>query len=176
MQIAVSEHTLSFPEYEFLGNNLKPTDNVWEWGSGNTTTVLSALCRKVTSVEHDPVFAARACLGLMRGVSVLYVPPDLPMTDPHADGDYDTFRSYVDTYTGQSIDAVLIDGRARVACARRIAETAPFGPHPGLRVFLHDFDRPEYAGIIQTEVDGKVTGWFREVSRVGRLMLMEPAL
>jgi hypothetical protein len=61
-----------------------------------------------------------------------------------------------------------------VAAARWIAERAPFGPHPKMRVLLHDCDRPSYASIYtDTEVDGVlVPRCFDEVQRVERLMLL----
>jgi len=169
MIISADDYSLNLQEFEFLRSHLRPTDSVFEWGVGATTTLFSAVCRRVVSVEHIGVFSARSILALRPNAALYHIPTDLPVTDQLADGDYETFRSYVDCYQGQGIDVVLIDGRARVACARRVAETAPFGPHPGMRIFLHDWDRKEYAAIYSDP-----DGYFRMTEAVGRLALMEP--
>lgn len=179
MQITADEFSLSPEEFDFLKSRLLRTDTVWEWGCGATTTLFSYLCRKVTSVEHHPIYAARAVLGMIRGSSVLYVPPDLAFdAASQDDGDGDTFRSYVESYTGAGVDVVFIDGRARVACARRVAETAPHGPHPEMKVFLHDWERPEYEPIWREESAPGAgdAGYLRRVETVGRLMLLEARL
>lgn len=171
MQLAGNEWSLMLPEIEFLRSHLKPTDRVFEWGTGATTKLFSRLCRSVTSVEHDAVFAAKTILEMQPNTSVLHVPPNGPLRYVGDDGDGDSFRSYVEAYTGAGVDVVLIDGRARVACARRVAETAPFGPTPETRVFLHDWAREEYAPIyLGTDA------YFRQIDTRERLMLLGPKL
>lgn len=169
---------LTDEETAFLVANVRPADRCWEWGSGESTTVLSKHCKYVTTVEHIASYAVdvvawagaagQAGSGRRRNVSVIYAPPDLPYIEgTDDDGDLSTFRTYVESYTGRGIDVVLVDGRSRVECCRWLNERAPFGPRPELRVFLHDCDRESYAPIFEM---------FTEESRVGRLALLRMRL
>jgi hypothetical protein len=133
----------------------------------------------VTAVEHIPEWAMGAMYAAQatRNVSIIYAPPDLPYVEgTDDDGDIATFRTYVTSYVGRGIDVVLIDGRARISCAQWVAEGAPFGPHPDMRIFCHDVDREQLWPIFKDTVDaeGNVTAKaiFREESRVGRLVLL----
>ena len=148
---------------EFLLANVEPSATVWEWGSGETTALLAQRCRHITTVEHQPVRAAQMALwSATTGVrvSVLSMPYAEGGED---DGDLATFRSYVESYSGRGVDVVLIDGRARVECARWVAERAPFGPTPQMRIFAHDIERRQLAPILEM---------FREEKRIGRLALL----
>lgn len=159
---------LSEKELEFLGAHVKTTDTVFEWGSGITTAFLAQRCRRLTTVEHIPSFAAQAILWAhntgQRNVQIISAPPDLPYVEGgEDDGDLATFLSYVETYTGKGVDVVLVDGRSRVECCRWLAERAPFGPHPDMAVFLHDCEREQYRPIFEM---------LSEEKRVGQLALL----
>lgn len=161
-------------EVDFLAANIKPTDRVWEWGSGGSTLWLAERCRSVVSVEHQRQFAVDVIHDAPSNVSVLYVPPELPYVEgTEDDGDYETFRSYVNAYTGQGIDVVLIDGRARLWCARHVAENAAYGPHPGMRFFLHDVERSQYDRIWRDDPSLWGDAWLKPVARAGNLMMLE---
>jgi len=179
----VSSFGLTGEEMAFLVLQLKPDDRVFEYGTGETTLVMAKRCRYVTAVEHKAEFARDMIRGLglrqMTNVSVVYAPPDLPYAEGTADdGDLATFRTYVESYVGRGIDVVVIDGRARCEAARWVNERAPFGPHPDMRIFVHDIDRPSYEPIWKDQVvDGKdgpliVKSIFVEERRVGRLALL----
>lgn len=174
---------LTEPELQFLASHVRLTDVVFEFGTGMTTSFLASRCKQLTAVEHIPTLAAQAVLCAyhsgQRNVSVLSVPPGMPYQDGgEDDGDLATFREYVQSYSGRGVDVVLLDGRARCAAALWIAERAPFGPHPGLKVFLHDVDRPQLEPIWKDQVvpgeDGPLTvrAIFKEEERVGRLALL----
>lgn len=159
---------MSEAELKFLLSHVETRDTVWEWGSGRSTFVIASKARRVVSVEHDPAWAVKVMSVGLPNVSVLHHPPDMPFdASAELDGDGETFASYVGAYSGQGIGVVVLDGRARVACARRVAETAPFGPSPGMKVFLHDCEREEYAPIMS---------YFLPKATEGRLMLLEPRL
>lgn len=131
-------------EIDLLERNLRPWMRVFEFGSGSSTEWLARRVRHVTSVEHNPFFAARAVLNAPSNASVLYVPPDMPYSEGGADdGDWSSFRSYIEAYQGRGIDVVLVDGRARLEALRFVAERAPFGPTPDMLVFVHDVNRIE---------------------------------
>ncbi len=149
--LTVHSFGLTENELTFLASHVQLSDNVWEYGSGFTTTFLATRCKRLTSVEHIPSFAAQAVLLAAnnghRNVSVLSIPPDFPYVEGTIDdGDLPTFRSYVESYPGRA-DVVVIDGRARVECVRWMLERAPFGPSPETRFFLHDVNREQYAPI-----------------------------
>lgn len=161
-------------ELALLAAGLKPSSRVWEWGAGGSTLWLASKVTHVTAVEHHPFFAAGVLATAPRNVSLLYHPPEYPYTEGTGDdGDLETFRAYVGCYTGERIDVVIIDGRARLWCARHAAETAQFGPHPEMTFYLHDCQRESYRRI--WEDDEKLWGesWFKPVERVGNLVKME---
>ncbi len=159
-------------EVAFLGRSLKATDRVWEWGSGGSTLWLAKRVRHVTTVEHKGTFAANLIgdvvqAGLLN-VSVLHIPQNGYYEDgTEDDGDLNSFRLYVQSYTGVDVDAVLVDGRARVDCCRWLREHAHVGPNPSMRIFLHDCDRKEYAPIFEQL-------WFTLVERVDNLAMFAP--
>lgn len=147
-------YSLSDKELEFLGTHVGLQDVVFEWGSGLSTAFLATRCKRLTTVEHQPTRAAEIALGLYNAgktnVAVYCVPPDLPYQEGgEDDGDLATFHSYVTAYTGQGVDVVLSDGRARVETIRWAVERAPFGPTPAMRWFVHDVDREALAPIFK---------------------------
>jgi len=161
-------------EIAFLDAGLKPSDRVWEWGAGGSTLWLAARVKQVTAVEHQRTFAADVIQAAPSNVSLLYCPPEFPYAEgTEDDGDLETFRSYVGAYTGELIDVVVIDGRARLWCARQVAENAAFGPHPEMRFYLHDADRSAYRRIWEDDPKLWGDGWFSPVERVGNLLRME---
>ncbi len=164
----MSTFGLNDAELAFLGEYVTRSTTVFEYGSGVSTMYLAPRCRRLITVEHQPAWAAMMTLWAhndgMHNVTVICCPPNMPYVEGTADdGDLSTFRSYVESYTGKSVDVVIIDGRARVETARYVLERAPFGPSPGLSVFLHDADREQYAPILTM---------FKEEKRVDRLALL----
>ncbi len=164
-------------EVALLERSLKATDRVWEWGSGGSTLWLAKRVRHVTTVEHKGTFAANLIgdvvqAGLLN-VSVLHIPQNGYYEDgTEDDGDLTSFRDYVQCYTGAGVDVVILDGRARLACAIQVAEHAHVGPSPSMRIFLHDCSRKEYADIIEDR-----EGWrapFVMVERVENLVMLAP--
>jgi hypothetical protein len=154
-------------ELAFLARGLRATDVAWEWGAGASSPWLARKVKRLTSVEHDRMYAQTILPVLPSNASLVWCPPDrLPAAGD--DGDDNDFWHYARTYSGEGVTAVIIDGRARVACARRVAETAPFGPHQDMRIWLHDCDRREYEPIWILHL--------RPVDRVGNLMLLEARL
>ncbi len=152
-------------EIAFLASHLRPTDRVFEWGSGNSTRWLAARCGYVMTVEHQVEYA-RAMLGdIPRNVALAFIPPNRPYLEgTDDDGDENTFHDYVRAFHG-GVDVVLIDGRARVSAARYVAvlvQERLF--QPPRDVFLHDCQRPSYAPIWNE--------YLHEVNRVGNLMLL----
>lgn len=161
-------------EIAFLEKGLTPQSRVWEWGSGGSTLWLAKRVQRVTTVEHQKAHALSVIGWAPENVSVLYIQPDFPYTEGGADdGDLETFRSYAGAYTGENIDVVLIDGRARLWCARQVAENSHFGPHPEMSFYLHDCERGIYDRIWKDDHSLWGDSWFTPVERVGNLVKME---
>lgn len=163
-------------EARFLESRLLRTDVVFEWGSGSGTLWLAERVKFVTSVEHSAKYAADVMALAPDNVSIIYAPPEPGChwrDRRNEDGELSDFSRYVDAYTGKGVTAVLIDGRARRWCARRIVETADYGPHPGMRVFAHDANRSEVAAIWEGDEQNPEPR-LRLVDRVGNLALLEP--
>jgi hypothetical protein len=102
---------------------------------------------KCTAVEHQQDWAVRVRRELVRrGIdwaTVEYIPAETSFKEGIDDGDEATFERYVRScqLSSQRLDAAIVDGRARVACAQRVwPQIADSG-----FIALHDAQRPEYA-------------------------------
>ncbi len=121
-------------EIAALAALLHPTYHVLEYGAGGSTFWLAERVRQVTSIEYSAEWIDKL-KPLPANVKLHYVPaawPGPPL-GPAEHGQYDAFVA-----AGQSCqpDLVLIDGRARVDCARMWAGKAI--------TVLHDADRGRY--------------------------------
>jgi hypothetical protein len=124
---------------QWMCKHLKKTFSVLEWGSGGSTLFFSKYVRDWTSIEHDEAWAKK----MMR-----YSPPNVQIhTVPVkwtslADGDYIAFKEYVEypKLFNRSYDLVIVDGRARVACA----ESAIYNNLARHYVLFHDWERSYY--------------------------------
>lgn len=88
---------LSYPALHWLDGYVRPGMAVFEWGSGQSTRWFRARGCVVSSVDHDPAWAA---------IDALLMP------------DRD---AYVSAFGGCA-DLVMIDGEWREDCARRVVE------------------------------------------------------
>jgi hypothetical protein len=148
---------------------------VFEYGSGASTRYWLRRGATLTSIEHDPAWYAQVQRTLPRGAPVDYrlvQPEPAPPGDPSDPNAYASaalpgwsFRRYVEQIAAvrdDSLDIVLIDGRARPAC---LAQALP-KVRPGGLVILDNSDRPYYtaqlgaapAGFTPTIYTGAVPG------------------
>lgn len=158
------------PEADLLLSYLKPSDVYLEFGASGTTLAFPHLVARAYSIEHD----IRVCEGIaaelrehqsLQSKLRAFCAPvrkghaNWGIKSPFEEGSYVTFQNYVDfpraNLSGVHFDKVLINGRARVACALRIL---PMLTTNSL-VFFHDyFARPQhYAAILP---------YYEEVARV----------
>lgn len=110
---------------EFLAQWLRPTDLMVEFGSGRSTAWFARRCGHVVSIEHHPGWHATVTRQLRdAGISnVDYVLIDEP-EDNSVDRRIGMLRN-PDRYVrgaepflqGRPLDAVLVDGKVRDACA-----------------------------------------------------------
>lgn len=147
---------LSFRAVEWLEGHLRPDMRIFEYGSGGSTLFFAQRVREVASVEHDRAWHEAVAAELaQRGVAncvyrlVEPEPAEGVGTDtgsylsrhPYYQGL--TFARYVQSilaYEDASFDLVLIDGRARIACA----DTALAKVKPGGYLILDNMERDEY--------------------------------
>lgn len=144
---------------------LRPEHRVFEWGGGRSTIFFARRAGSVVTVEHVRKWRRRLAarieeLGL-ENVTLRFVEPHDPAqgdppapsparstlwSDPEAREDKPEFRVYADAvldYPDGHFDLVLVDGRARVACARNALDKLA----PGGLLVLDNAEWPKYQPI-----------------------------
>lgn len=147
---------MSHHEYLLLAGYLPRDGKMLEWGSGGSTILNSAFVKELWSVEHNRQWCGQVqcLLRALNITNVRYVcsPVDkghLGWKGGFTEGTRAQFLDYVEMVHrfNQTWDAVLVDGRARVDCAR---EVVPYLSRKGSTVALHDFwNRPHYKSVLQ---------------------------
>lgn len=99
---------MTLPFIQFIETRLRPTQRVFEFGSGNSTLYYAARVAQVVAVEHDPVWAARMKDSLPANARLLSLPLD-------RDGAYCRAAGL----EGMTYDLIIVDGRDRANCAVR---------------------------------------------------------
>ena len=155
---------------EVLENFTSP--EVLEWGSGVSTLAFSNYASRWLSIEHDLAFGDFMINELQKldalapkgWVDYLKVRPDKPWDSNspiivEQDGTPSQFASYcnapADRFPSRAFDVVILDGRARVACAAAVLRDRLLRG-PSALVVIHDFERPDYHAILHE-------GWFEPV-------------
>ncbi|MGL5809883.1 MAG: class I SAM-dependent methyltransferase [Nocardioides sp.] len=143
----------------------RPEARVFEWGSGASTAWLARRAKVVTSVEHDPAWAAIVRPALPRNATVRVVEP-VPATgrpgEEHShkagfDGlDFGSYVAALDQAEGV-FDLIVVDGRARAACFRRAVTRLS---RDGVLVF-DNVDRRRYRAAIAGSPVPVETEWTR---------------
>lgn len=132
-------------EDDFFMSHLSPDKKVLEYGSGISTIEISKLCSSILSMEHQKVWYEKLSIKLPDNCTLVLRQPDLPYEEGFDDGTYEEFRSYVDHPVDKGLfDIILIDGRARVACASKCHQMT----NENSDIFIHDFYREEYKGVL----------------------------
>jgi hypothetical protein len=128
-----------------VGQRLPAGARVFEYGGGGSTLWLQRQGARVTTVEHDGVWAEmlRQHTSADR-TTVLFRPPSGSghLASDSADGFFDDYVAAVDAVT-EPLDLVIVDGRCRVACSLRAKDKVRQG---GL-LLLDDSHRPKYAAV-----------------------------
>ena len=125
-------------DWMFILKHLKPHFTMLEWGSGGSTTFFSYFVKKYISFEHSRKWFSHTIRALnkeKRANVVLYW-INAPNTD------YTEYTNKISEIEDK-LDAVLIDGRNRVGCAKKLLEYID----DDCLVFLHDAERPRYNEI-----------------------------
>jgi len=99
---------MNFPTFRFLEKRLTQDLNLFEYGSGYSTSFYAGKVRTVTSVEHDEKWLHMVKQQVPDNVKLIFKESDI-------DGDY--CRAIVST--GDQYDVVIVDGRDRVNCLKQ---------------------------------------------------------
>jgi hypothetical protein len=133
---------MAMKEAQLLAKHLRPSDTVFEYGSGFSTAFFSKFVRVWHSVEHDAGWALRVREltenGRCPNVHLHHVPPTSGADLAQRPSRQSAYRSYVAAIDAVDtpLDRVLVDGRARPQCAvHAIAKLRG----PDSLVFLHDW-------------------------------------
>lgn len=125
-----------------------------EFGSGGSTVVAARQVRKIVSVDSDPGWLTRVHAEVTRH-AVDFTPVHIDIgpvvewgypADESRLRDWPRYHTHIWRVVGGSPDAVLIDGRFRVACLLQ----AIIHCKPDCIFLFHDFnDRPQYHTILR---------------------------
>lgn len=152
---------MSDSEIQIINKYLTPNTVMLEWGSGGSTCTFSKLVKEYYSIEHIEEWYNKVTKYLQdkpyrQKISYFHIKPDFPRTIPTQ---YKEFKSYIEFVDILNIkyDIVLIDGRARVDCAKYVTKYL----NENATVFIHDyFARPQYHILedIYTVVESEKSG------------------
>jgi hypothetical protein len=125
-------------EKAFFLSNIKKTDKVLEYGSGYSTKLISDLCEYVLSIEHQENWYNKIKKDLPDNVEIILKTPIGFYIEGSHCGTYDQFRDYIEIPLKYDIifDVVLIDGRARIECAKFIKNVCD----ENSIIFIHDYN------------------------------------
>lgn len=131
-------------EERLLLSHLKPHMRVLEFGHGLSTNVMAKLVRQVVSIEYNPEWYDAFKPFLDKNVTTILKPANKAPTPAYEDGTLEDYKDYVmspmQQASAEKFDVVVIDGRARVACAEYAAKF--YLKDDGL-IFIHDYRHPK---------------------------------
>jgi hypothetical protein len=146
---------------EILRNDM----SVVEFGSGGSTLFLQHHVAKLTSIEHDKEWADLVSIKIAndQNKKICYIPPDKECLEEEFKSEYGMhysgkcFKAYclkALEFPDESLDLVIIDGRARSACLRYSHTKVK----PGGYLLFDNSDRSGY----QSAISEYLKGWKRE--------------
>jgi hypothetical protein len=154
---------VTFPAVRFLKRKLRPEWRVFEFGGGASTLFFALRCHVVYTIEHDDGWANRIQSSLVAlGISncQLRQVPGESRQFSRRETDFAlygskcnewqgyTFEGYaksIEDHADQSLDLVLIDGRARDACMWHAMKKVK----PGGLLILDNSERERYEGAMR---------------------------
>lgn len=122
-----------------------------EYGAGGSTLFFSKFVDKYISIEHDASWIEKIKNNLIEpsNIQIHHCATNNPIQLPVWQGseeDFKNYINYVDEIQYKKYDAVLIDGRARLYCAKKILNYID----DQSIVFFHDFfERPRYHDVLK---------------------------
>ncbi len=157
---------MTFAAIEYLDKFLDENKTVYEYGCGGSSLFFARRSKKVISVEHDPIWAKTVEEEMKKAGYENWehrvVEPTrfsgkcgsgyLSKAKAAEDMSFEGYAKAIDAYPDRSFDVVVIDGRARVGCAKHALSKVAAG---GCFV-LDNSERDWYAPIHQLV---KNEGW-----------------
>lgn len=181
----------TYPTVRFLRRHVRPQWRVFEFGSGASTIFFALRCQEVFAIEHDSLWAEKVQRSLdklgigncrlqhieaeTKKVSSSFVDrlEYGSMFEGWEDCAFENYVKSIDNHADQSLDVVVIDGRARADCLRHaIDKVAPGGIlildnseraryQAAMNEVPNDWVRLELPGpCARTEFFTKTTIWF----------------
>ena len=126
-------------EMKLITDVLNDDTVMLEWGSGGSTLNFSSLVNKYYSIEHNEEWYNKIQNELssypLNDVEYRFVKQNEPSDDGQST--YKQFKDYIDEVDSfnTKFDVVLIDGRARRLCAKKVIPYLK----PSSFVFIHDY-------------------------------------
>lgn len=128
--------TNSKSESDFFISHINDQHRVLEYGSGESTIEISKLCKFILSIEHNANWYNKVRSVISDNINILLKESNEQFIEGFADGSYDQFKNYITSPLEHGpFDIILIDGRARIECAKFVKNVA----HENTIVFIHDF-------------------------------------
>lgn len=134
-------------EEKFFLSHLRANHHLLEYGSGESTIQISNIVNSMVSIEHQKTWYEKIKQQITNNnCKIILKEPDLPYIEGGRCGSYDQFYSYINEAQNYGpYDIILIDGRARVSCAKLCSQIS----HTETLIFVHDWHRQEYHEILQ---------------------------
>jgi len=124
-----------------ITKHFSPDKVMLEWGSGGSTIEFSPQLKKYYSIEHNKEWFNKVNNEIQRlnykNVNYNYIAQNLPRNSDGRQSEYNQFKDYIDIVDtfNTKFDIVLIDGRARRLCAKKIIPYL----NPGATIIIHDW-------------------------------------
>lgn len=136
------ENICTQAEADFLLKNLKHTDKILEWGSGQISLQIASKIKHACVITHDLKQYGEIIEKGIENINALYIPVNKPQQSD--DGTFDEFKDYIHAATELrnrfgKFDVIIIRGRARVECAKFCEQIA----QENCKVFIQDFNHPD---------------------------------
>lgn len=133
-------------EDSFFLDKLRPHHKALEYGCGSSTGEIAERVYSLLSIEHQEHWFNNINKNLKSNSRLTLAKPNLPYREGGHCGTYEEFETYINAPIDYGpFDVILIDGRARVECAKICHKMAT----PDTLIFVHDFERAEYQVIRQ---------------------------
>lgn len=122
---------------KFLFPFLTKDKTVLEYGSGQSSIEIAKMVKSLVTLEHTQYWSEKIFPQLPLNASMIYCPHVNLVKG--TDGTYEGFKNYIEAPKGK-FDVIMIDGRARVGCAKYAKNLAD----ENTDIFIDDYDRKEY--------------------------------
>lgn len=128
-------------EAEFLLKYLKHTDRILEWGSGKLALQIANKVKHICVITHDLKEYGELIENKPENIEAIYMKPNAAKFS--GDGTFQEFEDYINASVAMrnrfgKFNAVIIRGRARVACSKMCRNIA----WPDAKVFIQDYNHP----------------------------------